>query len=123
MAALYFSIFGFVICCTNTILFFFKFTQKDKLVWFHGAYFLGFFICGIKALTNQSYNDYMKLMSEGNYSSSACALLPLPQECQLSSVYLAYKADFTSFYISFIIFFVLYSVIYHYSVLKLLPFQ
>ena len=59
LAALYFSIIGFVIVVANYALLFYKFTQRVKLVWFHGIFYLLFFIIGIVGLTNSDYNDRM----------------------------------------------------------------
>jgi hypothetical protein len=56
MAALYFSIFGLVIAIADAILLFFKFSQKNKLIWFHVLYYIAFFICGITAMTNKNYD-------------------------------------------------------------------
>ena len=59
LAALYFSIIGFVIIVANYALLFYKFTQRSKLVWFHGIFYLLFLIIGIVGLTNSEYNDRM----------------------------------------------------------------
>jgi hypothetical protein len=71
-ALLYLSIFGFVIAIADTILLFFKFTQKAKLLWFHVGYYLAFLICGCVALTNKDYNSYMNGLSGQPLVSPAC---------------------------------------------------
>lgn len=50
MCSLYISIFGFVLVTANTVLFFYRFTQKDKILYIHVGYFLAFFISSIVAL-------------------------------------------------------------------------
>jgi hypothetical protein len=62
MAALYFSIFGLVIVVADTILFFFKFSQKNKLIWFHVGYYIAIFIVVIVAVSNKDYNAYMAVL-------------------------------------------------------------
>lgn len=72
MALLYLSIFGLVITIANTILLFFKFTQKEKLLWFHVGYYLAFLICGCIALSNKDYKSYMNGLSGKLLTDPAC---------------------------------------------------
>lgn len=72
MALLYLSIFGFVITIADTVLLFFKFTQKDKLLWFHVAYYLAFLVCGCVALSDKDYNSYMNSLSGKPITDPAC---------------------------------------------------
>jgi hypothetical protein len=60
MACLYISIIGFVITVADTVLFFYKFTQKDKVLWFHLVYFLMFFITGLVAIAPKDYTSGLK---------------------------------------------------------------
>ncbi len=59
MGSLYLSIIGFVITLVDTIIFMIKFSQKNKIIYFHGVFFTAFFICGIIAATNFTYSDMM----------------------------------------------------------------
>ncbi len=63
MASIYISIFGFVLVTANTVLFFYRFTQKDKLLYIHIIYFLTFFISSLVALASKSYKDHMDAIS------------------------------------------------------------
>ena len=119
MATLYFAIIGFVIIVADTILLFAKFSQKDKMVWFHGGYFIGFFICGMVAVTNINYTNYMKSLNALNPTSPTCLSMPIPLECSFSSYYLSYQSKLTTFFIVYVIFFVAYAALYHFTVVKL----
>jgi hypothetical protein len=59
MCLVYLSIFGLVISVSDTVLFFYKFSQKDKILWFQVIYFLVFLIAGIIALADKDYLSYM----------------------------------------------------------------
>lgn len=72
LAALYFSIIGFVIIVANYALLFYKFSQRGKLVWFHGIFYFLFLIIGIVGLTNSEYNDRMKALLGVSISSASC---------------------------------------------------
>ena len=60
MAITYMSIFGLVIVESDTVVHFTKFTQKERLVWLHGAFYLAMLICGIVALVGGA--DYKTRM-------------------------------------------------------------
>ena len=53
---------GFVVVLADTILFFYKFSQKDKMLALHLVYFLLLFITGIIALTDYDYLNKMKML-------------------------------------------------------------
>jgi hypothetical protein len=72
MGALYLSIIGFVINLADTIIFMVEFSQKDKIVYFHGVFFLAFFICGIVAVSNPAYDELMSSLSVLNSVSVDC---------------------------------------------------
>jgi len=113
---------GFVVTFANTIIFFYRFSQKDKLLAIHLIYFLLFFITGIVALTDYGYLDRMESLQSA-YGSSACTANGYLNECYLSSSFLAYRNYFVSFFIVFLIFFLAYAIAYHYAVLKVLPLE
>lgn len=122
MSTLYFAIFGFVVSVSNTILFFYKFTQKDKILWFNLAFFLCIFISGIVALSDKSYHLYMVGLIGHSIPEAVCMVAPYYFECSLASTYLAYHSNVVVFFIIFIIFFAIYIAVYHISVVKFLPF-
>ena len=122
MTCLYIAMIGFVVVLANSIIFFFRFSQKDKLLAVHILFFLLFFITGIVALTDYSYLDRMEAL-ELAYGTSACTVNGYLNECYLSTAFLAYRNYFVSFFIVFMIFFLLYAAVYHYAVLKVLPFE
>jgi hypothetical protein len=76
MATLYISIIGFVIVTADTILFFYRFSQKPKILWFHLAFFISFFICGIVNLSDSDYKDAMTIRSTLALSNAACIAPP-----------------------------------------------
>lgn len=120
MTCLYVAMIGFVVVFANTIVFFLKFSQKDKLLAVHIIFFLLFFITGLVALTDYGYLDRMKTLQSA-YGSSACTANGYLNECYLSSSFLAYRNNFVSFFIVFIVFFLMYAAVYHYAVMKVLP--
>ena len=73
LASLYIAIMGFVIVAANTIIFYCKFTQKDKMLYFHICYFICIFVSGIVALTNYDYLDRMTLMQD-TVSGATCTV-------------------------------------------------
>ncbi len=123
MALLYLSIFGLVIAIADTTLLFFKFTQKEKLVWFHVAYYLAFLICGCVALTNKDYKSYMNGLNGQLITSPACLAGAFLLECNLVESYLSYNSTVTIFFIIFNIFFVAFAALYHYAAAILMPFE
>jgi hypothetical protein len=122
MASIYISIFGFVLVTANTVLFFYRFTQKSKLLYIHIIYFLAFFISTIVALASKSYSDHMKAISLLGMTAAQCTANGYLNECLLSSSYFSFRGSYTSFFIVFTIFFVQYVIAYHYAVTKVLPF-
>jgi hypothetical protein len=122
MALLYLSIFGLVIAMADTILLFFKFTQKGKLLWFHLAYYLAFLICGCVALSNKNYNSYMQNLNGRGLADPVCVAAAFPLECSLAPTYIQYRSTVVTFFIVFNIFFVLFAALYHYTATILLPF-
>lgn len=68
MAITYMSIFGLVIVLADTIVHFTKFTQKERLIWLHGAFYLAMLICGIVALVGGA--DYKSRMDSYLLSST-----------------------------------------------------
>jgi putative effector of murein hydrolase len=85
MALLYLSIFGLVIAIADTILLFVKFTQKEKLVWFHVCFYTTFLICGCVALTNKDYKTYMNNLNGRTLTDPLCIAAAFPLECQLAA--------------------------------------
>ena len=120
LASLYIAIMGFVLVAANTVIFFCKFTQKDKMLYFHICYFLCILISGIIALTNYDYLDHMTLM-QSTGSGAACTNNGYLDECLLSTSFISYRNNFVGFFIVFLIFFILFTLLYHFSVLKILP--
>lgn len=123
MALLYLSIFGFVIAIADTILLFFKFTQKDKLLWFHLGYYLVLLICGCVALSNKDYNSYMNSLNGKPLTDPACTAGAFLLECSLVPSYLSYHSTVTTFFITFNILFVIFAALYHYASTILIPFE
>lgn len=123
MCTLYLSIFGFVVCVIDTIIFFYKFTQKDKMLVFHIIYFLMLFISGMVTLVDPVFEQHMTSLVGVSYLSPLCTAGPYLFECLLAPSYLSYRSNVVSFFIVFCIFFTLYTVLYHYAVKKLLPYQ
>lgn len=62
------SIFGLVIVLADTIVYFTKFTQKERLVWLHAAFYLAMLVCGIVALAGGA--DYKSRMDNFLLSST-----------------------------------------------------
>lgn len=87
MALLYLSIFGLVITIADTILLFFKFTQKGKLLWFHLGYYLAFLICGCVALSNKDYKSYMSALNGHVITDPVCLAATFVLECLLAPNY------------------------------------
>ena len=54
MATLYLTTFGMIISIADSVIYFTKMWQKDKLVVLNGVYFLVFFITGIVAIAGTS---------------------------------------------------------------------
>jgi hypothetical protein len=73
MCLLYLSIFGFVVSLSDTVLFFYKFSQKDKIIWFQVIYFLAFFISGMVALSDKDYQARMVSLKGLSVLSSSCS--------------------------------------------------
>ena len=119
LASLYISIMGFIIVAADTVIFFCKFTQKDKMIYFHLCYFLCIFVSGIVALTNYDYLDRMTLLEVS--TGAACTANGYLNECLLAGSFISYRGNFMSFYIVFILFFLIYTLVYHFAVLKVLP--
>jgi hypothetical protein len=123
MALLYLSIFGFVIVIADTILLFVKFTQKEKLLWFHLAYYIGFLICGYMTLSKKDYKDYMGALNGRLITDPACLAASFLLECYLAPEYLSFDKTVTIFFIVFNILFVGYAALYHYAAAILIPFE
>ena len=87
MAITYSTIFGLVIVIANTAVHFTEFTQKERMIWIHGAFYLVMFICGIVALAGQS--EYQtQLLSKITQS-----ILFLIQHAQLLISSVAWHSD------------------------------
>jgi hypothetical protein len=123
MALLYLSIFGLVIAVADTILLFFKFTQKEKLLWFHLAYYLAFLTCGSVALANKDYKDYMSNLNGRVITDPLCLAASFLLECTLAPEYLSFNTTVTTFFIVFNILFVAFGALYHYTAATLIPFE
>ncbi len=123
MTALYFSIFGLVIAIADTTLFFFKFSQKNKLIWFHAGYYLAIFIVIIVAVSNKDYNSYLEALKGKSLASSACTNAAFALECMVASPYFEYRSNFITFFIVFSVFFAIFTATYHYYVLYIVPFE
>lgn len=122
MASVYISIFGFVLVTADSVLFFYRFTQKDKLLWMHTAYFLAFFISSIVSLAQTNYTDYMESLKSVPPSTAICTANGYLNECLLAEQYLEYRGHYISFFVVFLLFFIGYTVAYHYAVLKVQPY-
>ena len=117
LASLYITIMGFVLVGANTIIFFYKFSQKDKILIFHICYFLTILISGIVALTDYDYLDKMTLLQ--TTTGAACSANGYINECLLSKAFIDYRGNFIMFFIIFLIGIVLFATAYHIGVLKM----
>jgi hypothetical protein len=122
MCSVYISIFGFVMVTADTIIFFYRFTQKDKLLYMHVVYFLTFFISSLVSIANSTYKDYMTTLSTRSMSDSLCTVNGYLNECSLSLPFLSYRHNYITFFVVFFIFLLGYVIVYHYAVTKVLPF-
>jgi hypothetical protein len=112
---------GFVVVAADTLLFFHKFTQKPKVLYFHIFYFLLFFICAVVALADSNYLNYMSQLLAIPSNSAPCTSNGYLNECYLAPSFLSYRSNYVAFFIVFLIFFIAYASVYHYAVLKVLP--
>lgn len=111
---------GFVVVLADTLLFFCKFSQKDKVLVFHLLFLLLLLTTGIVALSDSQYLDRMELLR--TYPSAAlCTANGYLDECLLAPSFLAYRGSFISFFVVYLVFFCGYAAVYHYSVVRVLP--
>lgn len=103
---------------SNTIVFFAKLSEKDKIVWMHVAYFLAFLICGMLVVFNGDYTSRMSALTLLDSMGADCLAMSYPKECLISPKYLVFQSQMTLFFIGYSIIFCVYSVIYHFSVIK-----
>ena len=74
----------------NTIVFFGKFSQKDKLLWIHIIFFLLVLVSGCITLTDYDYQNYMDTLVGKNVSDAACTSSGYVNECSIVSQFRDY---------------------------------